>query len=821
MLSLLYFAQAREVKRLREWAGRAPERDAELQERVAAEAQVRAATPAPRPAAAPQTPAGAAIAPGAVAATAAAAKPAQPGAAPPAASPLAAPATAAAGQKPGVAPVPAAATAAAAAPAAAVAARAGTPAQPGAPRSRAAPAQPGAPAQAGAAQPGAPAQRRLAGTGRAAQPRRCRAAQAAARSPQPPGSRRRAAGLARGRRRGHARAGLSRARRCSRCAATPPARPGRPGRFSRGSSGRGRGAHGRPRRDARRSARPRAGGRRRRHGRGSRHISHAGGGSTRRPGDAGAATSAATPAAGAQAPSPAPPSAATPPPVTTPATAPAAEARPRAAAPAPAAPARAAAAEAAIPSRAARATTPAEPAASSRRSVLAYVLGGAVVVALIAVLVTQVFGGGDEPAPKPNTVGNVTESATGDDGGATTPPLNRSDTTVSVLNGTTVTGLARGAMNRILERGYREGIVVTNTDQTIQKTVIHYTQGNRRQALDVAKIVGVGRSALRADGPERTGARRRRPGRGHHRRRPRPVGARMIYLARHGQTAYNAAGRFQGWLPIGLDDTGRRQAHALAAEAREVAPRTLVSSQIERAVETAAIVGREIGLEPVVDERFAETDAGDWTDRTFAEVQAEDPDGFARFAGARPEVGLSGRRDVRRPARARAARHRGLARPRAVASRARRLPRQHDPARARRSAARSADRRATREREPRRAVTRLSQILFGVLVAASLAAFFVAQELKSQPSLIQDFQLAWPESPRADHRPCELEVLDHGGLRLELLCDEERRQRGGDQDTEHDLREPRHSATRLPFAGRSSLSEPGLHRTSASRIVFP
>ena len=34
VLSLLYFAQAREVKRLREWAGRAPERAAELEERV-------------------------------------------------------------------------------------------------------------------------------------------------------------------------------------------------------------------------------------------------------------------------------------------------------------------------------------------------------------------------------------------------------------------------------------------------------------------------------------------------------------------------------------------------------------------------------------------------------------------------------------------------------------------------------------------------------------------------------------------------------------------------------------------------------------------
>src|SRR3954467_5962802 len=53
VLSLLYFAQAREVKRLREWAGRAPERDAELQARVAADAARRQAAGAQRPAPAP------------------------------------------------------------------------------------------------------------------------------------------------------------------------------------------------------------------------------------------------------------------------------------------------------------------------------------------------------------------------------------------------------------------------------------------------------------------------------------------------------------------------------------------------------------------------------------------------------------------------------------------------------------------------------------------------------------------------------------------------------------------------------------------------
>src|SRR5262245_64174786 len=51
VLSLLYFAQAREVKRLREWAGRAPERAREIEERAIAQADAarRPPRPAPRP----------------------------------------------------------------------------------------------------------------------------------------------------------------------------------------------------------------------------------------------------------------------------------------------------------------------------------------------------------------------------------------------------------------------------------------------------------------------------------------------------------------------------------------------------------------------------------------------------------------------------------------------------------------------------------------------------------------------------------------------------------------------------------------------------
>src|ERR1700754_1891119 len=54
ILFLLYFVQAREVRRLREWAGRAPERAAELEQAVVEHAQESRRAPVPQPAPAVQ-----------------------------------------------------------------------------------------------------------------------------------------------------------------------------------------------------------------------------------------------------------------------------------------------------------------------------------------------------------------------------------------------------------------------------------------------------------------------------------------------------------------------------------------------------------------------------------------------------------------------------------------------------------------------------------------------------------------------------------------------------------------------------------------------
>jgi broad specificity phosphatase PhoE len=116
----------------------------------------------------------------------------------------------------------------------------------------------------------------------------------------------------------------------------------------------------------------------------------------------------------------------------------------------------------------------------------------------------------------------------------------------------------------------------------------------------------------------------------------------VIYLARHGQTAYNLEGRFQGWGDVPLDQTGRDQARQLAVAVAAVEPVSLVSSNIARALETATIVSELIGLEPQIDPRFAETETGDWTNRSFADVAAEDPEAFTNFVELEADWGFPG-----------------------------------------------------------------------------------------------------------------------------------------------------------------------------------
>jgi broad specificity phosphatase PhoE len=115
-----------------------------------------------------------------------------------------------------------------------------------------------------------------------------------------------------------------------------------------------------------------------------------------------------------------------------------------------------------------------------------------------------------------------------------------------------------------------------------------------------------------------------------------------VYLARHGQTAYNLEGRFQGQQQVPLDDTGRAQALELAERAAAYGFRALWCSPLLRARETADAVAARIGLVPQQDARLMETDAGDWTDHTFADVRARAQEQFDAFAAGDPSFAFPG-----------------------------------------------------------------------------------------------------------------------------------------------------------------------------------
>ncbi|HJS69798.1 MAG TPA: histidine phosphatase family protein [Gaiellaceae bacterium] len=105
-----------------------------------------------------------------------------------------------------------------------------------------------------------------------------------------------------------------------------------------------------------------------------------------------------------------------------------------------------------------------------------------------------------------------------------------------------------------------------------------------------------------------------------------------LYLARHGESDWNAANRFQGHSDRPLTELGRRQAEALAEKLEAHAALTAIySSPLARAFETASIVGARLGLQPTPVDDLREVDVGGWSGLRRSEVEARYPDAFRRW----------------------------------------------------------------------------------------------------------------------------------------------------------------------------------------------
>ncbi|MAS33079.1 MAG: hypothetical protein CL610_03670 [Anaerolineaceae bacterium] len=98
-----------------------------------------------------------------------------------------------------------------------------------------------------------------------------------------------------------------------------------------------------------------------------------------------------------------------------------------------------------------------------------------------------------------------------------------------------------------------------------------------------------------------------------------------ILLIRHGETDWNAEGRGQGFAPTGLNDKGRAQAEALAAHLAGRPIEALHSSDLPRAMETAAPLSKALKLPILVDERWREIHLGMFQGLTRSEAQQKHP----------------------------------------------------------------------------------------------------------------------------------------------------------------------------------------------------
>lgn len=106
---------------------------------------------------------------------------------------------------------------------------------------------------------------------------------------------------------------------------------------------------------------------------------------------------------------------------------------------------------------------------------------------------------------------------------------------------------------------------------------------------------------------------------------------KRVILIRPGETDWNRAGRWQGWVAAPLNENGRNQAAALARYIRHIGIGALYTSPLRRAVDTAAMLAEPLGFAPLPDNRLRERKIGSWQGLTTDEIASWFPEDYARL----------------------------------------------------------------------------------------------------------------------------------------------------------------------------------------------
>ena len=98
----------------------------------------------------------------------------------------------------------------------------------------------------------------------------------------------------------------------------------------------------------------------------------------------------------------------------------------------------------------------------------------------------------------------------------------------------------------------------------------------------------------------------------------------VVYLARHGETAWSLSGQHTGRTDVPLTERGERNARALGERLRGLTVARVFTSPLQRAMRTCELAG--FGAAAEIDPDLVEWDYGQYEGRRSAEIHVERPD---------------------------------------------------------------------------------------------------------------------------------------------------------------------------------------------------
>ncbi len=101
----------------------------------------------------------------------------------------------------------------------------------------------------------------------------------------------------------------------------------------------------------------------------------------------------------------------------------------------------------------------------------------------------------------------------------------------------------------------------------------------------------------------------------------------QVYLVRHGETEWNASGKYQGCTDIALSKEGIIQAEYLKKRF-DKSFSCIYTSPLKRAMETARIISENTGATPIISKELREINFGEWEGLTVSEIKNKYPNEF-------------------------------------------------------------------------------------------------------------------------------------------------------------------------------------------------